>query len=157
LLTNPGFESGATGWTQTSTLGFNPITNDPGQPAHTGTWKAWFNGNGSADTDTVSQAVTIPSGCHASLSFWLHIDTTENTTTAKPDTFKVQLLNSGGTVLTTLATFSNLDKVTGYAQHSYDVSAYAGQAVTLKFTGTETDANGGTTNFVADDTAIQTS
>jgi len=105
----------------------------------------------------VSQAVTIPSGCHASLSFWLHVDTTESTTAAKPDTFTVQLLNSGGAVLSTVATFSNLNKATGYAQHSYDVSAFAGQTVTLKFIGTETDANGGTTNFVADDTAIQTS
>ena len=101
--------------------------------------------------------MTIPTGCHATLSYWQHIDTTENTTTAKPDTFKVQVLNSSGTVLATLATFSNLDKNTGYAQKSYDLSAYAGQTVTVKWTGSETDANGGTTNFVIDDTAVQTS
>jgi hypothetical protein len=34
-------------------------------------------------------------------------------------------------VLTTLATYSNLDANTGYAQHSFDVSAYAGQTVTV--------------------------
>ena len=157
LLTNAGFESGSTGWTTSSTLGFDPITNDSGQAAHGGSYKAWFNGNGSTDTDTVAQTVTIPSGCHATLSYWQHIDTTENTTTAKPDTFKVQVLNSSGTVLATLATFSNLDKNTGYAQKSYDLSAYAGQTVTVKWTGAETDANGGTTNFVIDDTAVQTS
>ena len=69
----------------------------------------------------------------------------------------MQVLNSSGTVLATLATFSNLDKNTGYAQKSYDLSAYAGQTVTVKWSGAETDANGGTTNFIIDDTAVQTS
>ena len=85
------------------------------------------------------------------------IDTTESTTTAKPDTFEVQILNSSGTVLATLGTYSNLDKNTGYTQKSFGLSAYAGQTVTVKWTGTETDANGGTTDFVIDDTALQTS
>ncbi|WP_344668677.1 glycosyl hydrolase 2 galactose-binding domain-containing protein [Catenulispora yoronensis] len=158
LLGNPGFESGATVWTQTSTLGFTPITKGTSaEPAHSGSWVAYFNGNGSTDTDTAAQSVTIPAGCSASLTYWLHIDTTESTTTAKPDTFKVQVLNSSGTVLATVGSFSNLDKNTGYAQKTADLSAYAGQTVTLKFTGSETDANGGTTNFVIDDTALQTS
>ncbi|HEV2372266.1 MAG TPA: glycoside hydrolase family 9 protein [Streptosporangiaceae bacterium] len=159
LLGNPGFENGATNtapWVQSSTLGFDPVTAaSTAEPAHSGGFVAWFNGNGSADTDTEAQTVTIPVGCTtATLSLWLHIDTTENTTTATPDTFKVQLLNSAGTVLTTLATFSNLSHNTGYTQHSYNVSSYIGQTVTLKFTGTETDTNGGTTNFVLDDTAL---
>lgn len=160
LIGDPGFENGSTitPWTETSTLGYTPITNASGETPHSGTWMAWFNGNGTKDTDTLSQAVTIPAGCTtASLSFWLHIDTTENTSTAKPDTFTVQLLNSSGSVLTTLATFSNLDAASGYTQHSYDVSSYAGQTVTLKFTGSETDTNGGTTSFVDDDNALNVS
>jgi hypothetical protein len=52
-------------------------------------------------------------------------------------TLAVQLLNSGGTVLTTLAAYSNLDHNTGYMRRTRSVAAYAGQAVTLKFTGTE--------------------
>ncbi|WP_228553935.1 ricin-type beta-trefoil lectin domain protein [Catenulispora pinisilvae] len=158
LLVNPGFESGGgSGWTGKSTLGFNPITNSTsGEPPHSGSWEAWFNGNGSADTDTVSQPVTIPSGCTATASYWLHVDSTESTSTAKPDTFTVQLLNASGTVLATLASYSNLDKGSGYTQHSTDVSAYAGQSVTLRFTGTETDKNAGTTSFVLDDTALTT-
>jgi endoglucanase len=160
LLGDPGFENGSTitPWTATSTLGFNPVTNDSGEAAHSGTWKAWFNGNGSKDTDTLAQTAALPSKCtSATLSFWLHIDSTENTSTAKPDTFTVQLLNSSGSVLTTLGTFSNLDAASGYTQHSYDVSSYLGQSVTLKFTGSETDANGGTTSFVVDDTALPVS
>jgi hypothetical protein len=156
LLTNPGFESGATGWTQASTLGFSPITKaTSAEPAHSGTQVAWFDGNGTKDTDSVSQKVTIPAGCAASVSYWLHIDTTENTTTTKADTFTVQALNSSGTVLGTVGTFSNLDKASGYVQHVADLSAYAGQSITLKFTGSETDTKGGTTNFVLDDTSVK--
>ncbi|MCC9310319.1 glycoside hydrolase [Kitasatospora sp. RB6PN24] len=159
LVADPGFESGGNNapWTATSSLGFNPITAaTSAEPAHSGSWIAWFDGNSTADTDTIAQTVTIPSGCTASLGYWLHTDTTENTSTAKPDTFKVQLLNSAGTVLTTLASYSNLDHNSGYTQHTVDVSAYAGQTVTVKFTGTETDANGGTTDFVVDDTSLTT-
>ncbi|PYC71466.1 glycoside hydrolase [Streptomyces tateyamensis] len=156
LLVNPGFEgSSATPWTQTSTLGFQPITaSTSAEPAHAGTHIAWFDGNATADTDSIAQTVTIPAGCTATLTYWLHVDTTENTTTAKPDTFKVQVLNTAGTVLATPGSFSNLNHNTGYAQQTSDLSAYAGQTVTLKFTGTETDTNGGTTNFVIDDTAL---
>jgi len=49
----------------------------------------------------------------------------------------VQVLSSSGTVLSTLATYSNLGHNTGYTQHSVSLAPYAGQSVTLKFTGTE--------------------
>jgi hypothetical protein len=102
--------------------------------------------------------VTIPAACtSASLSFWLHIDTTENTSTKADDTLKVQLLSSSGAVLTTLATYSNLNATSGYSQKSFSVASYAGQAVTIKFTGQETDTNDGTTDFVVDDTALNVS
>jgi hypothetical protein len=135
------------------------VNNDTAdEPSHSGSWTAWLNGDGKADTDTVGQSVAIPAGCaSATLSYWLHVDTTENTTTATPDTLTVQVLNSGGTVLATVGSFSNLSKNTGYAQHTADLSAFIGQTVTVRFTGTETDANGGTTDFVIDDTALNVS
>ncbi|MFJ1793187.1 glycoside hydrolase family 9 protein [Kitasatospora griseola] len=156
LLGNPGFEdASAAPWTQTSTLGFQPITAATGaEPAHSGSRIAWLNGNSTAGTDTVAQSVALPAGCAATLSYWLHVDSTENTTTATPDTLKVQLLDAGGTVLTTLATHSNLDKGAGFTRRTADLSGWAGRTVTLKFTGTETAANGGTTDFVVDDTAV---
>jgi exo-1,4-beta-D-glucosaminidase len=158
LLANPGFESGAVSWTQTSTLGFTPITKaTSAEPAHSGSWIAWFNGNGSKDTDTAAETITIPAGCTATLSYWLHVDSTENTTTAKPDTFTAQVLNSSGTVLATVGSSSNLDAASGYTQQTANLSAYAGQTITVKFTGSETDTSGGTTDFVVDDTALQTS
>jgi len=47
------------------------------------------------------------------------------------------VLNSSGTVLATLHTYSNLDHNTGYAQRTFSLAPYAGQAITLKFTGAE--------------------
>jgi hypothetical protein len=151
LLANPGFESGNTSWTATSGV----ITNSSGEAARTGSYKAWLNGYGSANTDTLSQSVTIPSGCAATLNFYLHVDTAETTTTTAYDTLKAQVLNSSGTVLSTLATYSNLNAASGYTLRSFDLSSYAGQTVTVKFTGTE----GSTlqTSFVLDDTALNVS
>ncbi len=161
LLGDPGFENGANPapWTQSSTLGSAPVNNDTAdEPAHSGSWDAWLNGDGAPDTDTVAQAVTLPAGCAtASLSYWLHIDTTESTSTGKDDTLTVQVLNAGGAVLATLGSYSNLNAASGYQQHTVSLTGYLGQAVTVKFTGTETDTNGGTTSFVIDDTALNVS
>ncbi|WP_340384510.1 hydrolase [Streptomyces sp. SS7] len=153
LLGNNGFESGATTWSATSGV----VTNSASQSARTGSYYAWLDGYGSATTDTLSQSVaTIPSGCTtAALSFYLHVDTAETTTSTAYDTLKVQVLNSSGAVLGTLATYSNLNAASGYTQRSFSLAGYAGQTVTLKFTGTE----GSTlqTSFVIDDTALNVS
>jgi hypothetical protein len=153
LLGNPGFETGtAAPWTTSSGV----INNSSSEPPHSGSWDAWLDGYGTTHTDTLSQSVTIPSNCTtATLSFWLHIDTAETSTTTAYDTLKVQLLNSAGTVLTTLATYSNLNHNTGYAQHSFSLSSYIGQTITLKFTGAEDSTL--QTSFVIDDNAINVS
>ena len=62
------------------------------------------------------------------------------------------MLNSSGTVLSTLGTFSNLNHITGYAQHSFSLSSFTGQTITLKFTGTEDSSL--QTSFVVDDNAL---
>jgi subtilase family serine protease len=151
LLGNPGFETGsAAPWTSTAGV-INP--NGAGETAHSGTWYAWLDGYGTTHTDTLAQSVTIPAKCvSATFSFWLHIDTSETTTTTAFDTLKVQVLNSSGTVLSTLATFSNLNHITGYAQHSFSLSSFIGQTITLKFTGTEDSSL--QTSFVVDDNAL---
>ncbi|SOB89051.1 Putative Ig domain-containing protein [Streptomyces sp. 1331.2] len=145
LLGNPGFETGsASPWTATSGV----IDNSSSEPAHGGSWKAWLDGYGSSHTDTLAQTVTIPSGCRATLSFYLHIDTGESGSTAY-DKLTVQ---AGST---TLATFSNVNAAAGYTLRSYDLSAFAGQSVTVKFTGTEDSSL--QTSFVIDDTSLTTS
>ncbi|MFF3577039.1 M4 family metallopeptidase [Streptomyces mirabilis] len=145
LLGNPGFESGNTTWTATSGV----ITNSSSQAAHAGSYKAWLDGYGSTHTDTLSQSVTIPSGCKASFTFYLHIDSAETTTSTAYDKLTV----TAGT--TTLATYSNLNKATGYAQKTFDLSSFAGTTVALKFSGVEDSSL--QTSFVVDDTAVTTS
>jgi hypothetical protein len=154
LLGNADFETGtASPWTASSSVINSDTTSEP---SHTGSYDAWLDGYGSTHTDTLAQTVTLPSVCStATFSYWLHIDTAETTTSARHDTLTLQVLDSTGTVLATLATYSNLDAATGYTQHTDDLSAYAGQSVTLKFTGTENSSL--QTSFVIDDTALQTS
>jgi hypothetical protein len=132
------------------------INNNTLEPPHTGSWDAWLDGWGTTTTDTLAQTSTLPAGCtNYTFSFWLHIDTAETTTTTAYDKLTVQVLNSSGTVLSTLHTYSNLDHNTGYAQHSFSLSGYAGQKITLKFTGSEDYEL--QTSFVIDDTAVNVS
>jgi hypothetical protein len=152
LLGDPGFENGtsAAPWTASSGVINSNMTSEP---SHSGNWDAWLDGYGTTHTDTLAQSVSIPSTCtSATLSFWLHIDTAETTTTTAYDTLKVQVLNSSGTVLGTLATFSNLNHASGYQQHTYSLAPYIGQSITLKFTGSEDYEL--QTSFVIDDTAL---
>ncbi|MCL2551464.1 MAG: putative Ig domain-containing protein [Actinomycetia bacterium] len=146
LLTNPGFESGNTGWTTSSGV----IDNSTGAPAHTGSYKAWLDGYGTTHTDTLSQSVTIPSTCtSANLTFYVYISTQETSTTTAYDTLK---LTAGSS---TLATYSNLNHTTGYVQKSINLSSYIGQTVALKFTGSEDSLYA--TSFLIDDTAVNVS
>ena len=146
LLVNPGFESGNTGWSSTSGV----ITSSTSRPARTGSWKAWLNGYGSSTTDTLSQSVTLPASGTRTLAFYIRIDSAETTTSTAYDTLKVQIVSGGAT--TTLATYSNLDKSSSYVQKSYSLAAYAGQTVTVRFTGTEDSSL--QTSFVIDDTSV---
>src|SRR5205085_2640899 len=79
----------------------------------------------------------------------------ETTSSTRYDTLSVQVLNSAGTVLATLATYSNLDHNTGYTQRSFSLAGYAGQAVTVRFTGAEDFT--AQTSFVLADTALPVS
>ncbi|MER6196849.1 M28 family peptidase [Streptomyces sp. NPDC001586] len=145
LVVNGGFENGASPWSATAGV----ITNQSGQAPHGGSYKAWLNGYGSTHTDSAAQSVAVPSGCSSyRLSFFLHIDTDEDENVVY-DRFTVSVAGQ------TLASFSNLDANSGYAEKSYDLSAFAGQTVTLKFNGVEDQSL--QTSFVVDDVALQVS
>ncbi|MFI9363384.1 hypothetical protein ACIG5E_20350 [Kitasatospora sp. NPDC053057] len=144
LLGNPGFETGdASPWTATPA-----VIDTGGRQPHSGNWEAWLGGYFSPATDTLSQQVTVPAGCKAVLSFWLHVESNNPSTGA--DTLTVTA-NS-----TTLATYTNRDAADGYVHKTFDLSAFAGRKVTITFTGVE--ATGAEqTSFVIDDTALKVS
>jgi hypothetical protein len=143
-LLNPGFESGNVNWSASS--GVIGQYGSSGEPTHAGTWDAWMDGYGTTHTDTLSQSVSIPSGCIATFKFYLHIDTSETTTTTAYDKLTVK---AGSTVL---ATYSNLNHATGYSLKSF--TAPAG-TTSVSFTATEDSSL--QTSFVIDDTAFTAS
>jgi Zn-dependent metalloprotease len=146
LLLNPGFESGAVSWTGSA----GPITTDAARPAHTGSWKMWLGGNGAAATETESQSVTVSATATApKLSYWIRTDTAESGTTAY-DTMKVQVIS--GTTTYNLATYSNVGTNATYTQKTFDLTAYKGKTISVKFLAVE-DATL-QTSFVVDDTSV---
>ncbi|MEU8665055.1 M20/M25/M40 family metallo-hydrolase, partial [Actinoplanes philippinensis] len=96
-LGNSGFETGTTPWTaSTGVIGANTGDAAP----RTGTRDAKLGGYGSTHTDTLTQPVTLPTGCSAyTLSFHLKIVTSETTSSTQYDKLTVKVGS------TTLATF----------------------------------------------------
>ena len=147
LLGNPGFETGsASPWTASSGVVSTASGSDT---PHGGTYFAWLDGYGTSTTNTLSQTVTVPSGCTtATLTFYLSINTAETTTSTAYDKLTVKAGTS------TLATYSNLNKG-AYAQKSFDLSAFAGKSVTVTFTGVEDSSL--QTSFLVDDASLAVS
>jgi hypothetical protein len=148
LIVNPGFETGsAAPWTGSTDVVVHETAD---QLAWGGNYMALLDGQGVAHTDTLSQTVTIPATCSAAtLSFYLHIGTAQQTKRFAYDTLKVMLQSPvDGSVLDTLDTYSNLDAATGYQRHTFDVSAYAGTPLMVTFSGTENASR--QTSFVVD-------
>jgi hypothetical protein len=146
-LGNPGFESGSSPWSATSN-----VIRSYSYP-HSGARVAWLGGHDDEHTDTLTQTVSLPAGCASyTFSFWLHINSSEQTSSTQYDTMTVRVLTSGGSVLTTLATYSNLNEASGYSKKSFNLASYAGQTIQLKFTSTEDYSR--QTSFVVDDTAL---
>jgi Phosphoesterase family/Bacterial Ig domain len=157
ILSNPGFENGSSNpspWTVTTTQSTNRVINNTSaEPPHSGTWDAWLDGHGSTTTDSILQQVSIPSNAtSATLSFWLHIDTAETTTTTAYDTLTLQVRNTSGTVLSTPATFSNLNHAAGYQQKTFDLTSFKGQTIQIFLQGKEDYTL--QTSFVVDDFAL---
>jgi subtilase family serine protease len=147
LLKNPGFESGSVSWTATS-----GVINTDGAHSHSGAGYAWLDGYSTTHTDTLAQTVTVPTGCHAVLSYYLWISSAD-TTGVVHDTLKLTATASG--VVSTVQSFSNVNRGTGYVLRSVDLSAYAGKTVTLKWTGYQNSTLA--TSFFIDDTALNLS
>jgi hypothetical protein len=116
------------------------------QPAHSGTWSAWLDGAAASNTDSISQLVSIPASTTATLSYYVHIDTNQTSTTSQVDSLTVR---AGSNVLQTL---SNLNAADGYQYKTVDLSAYAGQTIRLSFTGVQ--AGSVATSFVLDDLSV---
>lgn len=151
ILSNPGFELGdGGGWVRTPGV----ITDDPAIPARSGSFKARLGGGGVEQTHVLEQHLTVPgTAIAATLSFWLSV-TTEDSASVPYDELRVQILNgANAALLETLATYSNVDATGTYVQKTFDLLAYKGQPITIRFLGVEDGVYA--TAFVIDDTSLQ--
>lgn len=135
LLVNGDFESVITPWVMSGTGAY--YTNNGASP-YNGTGYIYF-GNANSRTGQTYQTVSIPSSATGTLSFQLNVTSAETTTTTQYDRLFVEVRNTSGTLLTTLATYSNLNKVsssTSYTLRTLNVAAYKGQTVRIQFRST---------------------
>ncbi|MEZ0089756.1 Ig domain-containing protein [Streptacidiphilus sp. EB129] len=162
-IVDPGFEvptdakGNYPGWWSQSSPGI--ITQSTAHAARSGQGYAWL-GHSAATDDSLSQGVeTTPGYTHASLSFWLHVDST-NTSAQSPDTLTLELDDQySGKPIATLKTWTNADASSGYVPVSIDLTPYVakefGSTVIVRFTSHET--GGAATAFLIDDTSLRLS
>ncbi|MBO0722078.1 MAG: hypothetical protein J2P41_14735, partial [Blastocatellia bacterium] len=151
LIVDGGFEASASPWKYTG-----QSQRSTGAYPHSGAGYLIINGT-NRSSGTAYQTVTIPSGTAPNLTFWLNITSDETTTTTIYDRFFVEVRSTSGALLSTLATFSNLDKTSTAGVYtlrgSYSLASFAGQTVRIQFRGT-TDASL-ITSFRVDDVSVK--
>jgi Zn-dependent metalloprotease len=130
LLVNGGFETSVSPWVSSGT---GSVYTASGTLGRTGSGYFSFGG-GNNRTGQAYQTVAIPTTATGTLTFWLNTTSAETTTTTQYDKLFVEVRNSSGTLLATLATYSNLNKTpSGYQQKSLNLAAYNGQTVRIQF------------------------
>lgn len=144
---NPGFESGPrVGWSEFSSGGYEVIDTSR---RHTGLYSADECGYNYC-TEYIQQPIKIPA--NATLKYWWFFTSSEGVTTAY-DYMYVRLYSTGGTLITTLRTWSNKSTRNVWSQDSISLAAYAGQTVQLRFL-TKTDYSYPSTVWI-DDVSVQ--
>jgi Zn-dependent metalloprotease len=131
-IVNPGFETGLPPWTLVGSA-----IRSTGTFPHSGLAYGLINPGNSA-TGTIFQTVTIPSGC-GNLSFWLNITTGEATGAAVFDRLFIEVRSTTGTLLATVATFSNQNAGTAgvyVLRGPFNLNSFAGQTVRIQFRAT---------------------
>lgn len=151
LTVNGGFESTLNPWVNSGTGAFFTAN---GTPARSGTGFVYYGVNNSVTGQTYQQ-LTIPSSANGVFSFWLNVVSNETSTNKQFDKLYVEVLNTSGTVLGTLATYSNLDKAASgvYSLKTFDVAAYRNKTIKIRFR-VVTDGSTSTT-FRIDDVSIK--
>jgi hypothetical protein len=150
VLVNPGFETGTTPWVVSG-----QVTRSTGTFPHSGTAYMIINGVNSS-SGTLYQQVTVPTTGCSNLSFWLNITTSEAAGDPVFDRLFIEVRSTSGTLLATLATFSNQNSGTAgvyVLRGPYNLNAFAGQTVRLQFRGTNDITLA--TSFRIDDVSVQ--
>ncbi|MEX2647288.1 MAG: S8 family serine peptidase [Gaiellaceae bacterium] len=149
LISNGGFEGSSSPWT----LSGDAYWSTGGYP-HSGTGYVVMGFYNYA-SGTMYQQVSIPSGHPANYTFWLNVTSDETTTTTIYDRLYVEVRSTSGTLLGTLATYSNLNKTTlgNYSQKSFSLASWRGQTVRVQFRATTDSIY--PTSFRIDDVSLR--
>ena len=150
-IVNGGFENA----TNTPWVLSGQVTRSTGTFPHSGTGYMIL-GAVNSTTGTLYQQVAIPTGTSPNLTFWLNITTGEAAGAAVFDRLFIEVRNTSGTLLGTLATFSNQNSGTSgvYVQHgAFNLGAFAGQTVRIQFRSTQDVSL--PTSFRLDDVSVQ--
>ncbi len=150
LIVNGALEGSLSPWVSSGTGTF--YTNNGNYP-HGGTGYMYFGVDNNV-AGQIYQTVAIPSTATGTLTFWFNCSSSESAATAY-DYLYVEVRNTSGTLLSTVATYSNKNKTTAgsYSLKSFSLAAYKGQTVRLQFR-TTTDSSV-TTTFRVDDVSLK--
>jgi subtilisin family serine protease len=148
LIVNGGFEGSASPWSLSgdaywSTGGYH----------HSGTGYTILGAYNYA-SGREYQTVSIPAGHPANYSFWLNVTTSEACCTPY-DYLYAEVRNTAGTLLGTLATYTNAQAGSpgNYSQKSFSLASWRGQTVRVQFRAT-TDVSL-PTSFRIDDVSLR--
>jgi hypothetical protein len=131
-LVNGGFESGATGWSQSDPAIISSTSS--GTRARSGSWSAWLGGSNGAN-EQIAQTVTVPSG-GATLSWAWQLSSSEPASTKAYDQLHVRVHSTSGALLGTLRSRSNTSSRGTWLAESAGLAPWAGQTVSLRFVAT---------------------
>jgi hypothetical protein len=130
LILSGGFEPTVAAWKKSGAAYFST-----GGVERTGSGYAYL-AKANSVAGAVFQQVTIPARSKPALSFWLNVTSADPSATVASDTMVVEVLSSSGTLLKTLATYSNLDQGaagTYVLKAGLSLGAYSGQTIRLQF------------------------
>lgn len=132
-LSNPGFESGPTGWTEYSAHSWDIIVNTPptGVTPHGGSWLAWLGG-GDDEISYVQQSVMVPSATPY-LAYW-HWSASDDECG-----YDYELVVINGSQVVSEFDLCELTNTGGWVKRVVNLSAYKGQTVSLQIR-VETDS-----------------
>lgn len=153
FITNGGFEGGISPWVQSGVASY--INN--ATYAHSGTGSFRLGTDSFAGGGTLYQDFTIPNTAStAKLNFYLYV-TSPLLTTVAYDKLYFEITDSSGRILQSLGNFSNLNNGPSGAyvlRGPYDLSAFKGQTIRLRFRSVTSNAGGGT-EFHIDDVSVK--
>jgi len=156
-LRNEGFESGATGWLQSSSSGLELIVRAQELPnpvtPHGGSYAVWLGGRANENGD-LWQEVAIPSGfskhnLRLMLSYWYWIASDDS---CGNDRAWVEIEKADGSRQILAPEHNVCGKATNWLQQQYNVTSFEGQTIKIHF---RLQLNSSlNSNFFVDDVAL---